>query len=394
MLAVPGMIPPVGGFLVCLRCGFDPKIHPDPKVAEAVALVPPNLKDLTHKEVLAVARKIGELLGKSSQFKDDIKRMQRRIGLHREALRGLAKAMERMAETGQLPGWMRQEAPGIRTGRIEVDLGKTLKSLRPKGTRFQQLNLGRSLQFNDLEREETLAFDPAGHENLVTPIRRHIRRLRSYLERLGTRTVEQYAARRGRRLDLARIRPAVLTGSPNLLVHEWEEAAASAYIGLLIDRSGSMEGSKLELAKRFAALVAESAKGLRGIEGHVNAFDDDTFYQMGDFRRAAIAALTSGGGNNDSAGLQRAARLALASRKRNKLVLMISDGSPTECTFESLKNLVAKLTHDYEIVCAQVAVQSMEHVAFPHYVDLSRYGMDEAVARFGKMLMQLTTSWR
>jgi hypothetical protein len=33
-------------------------------------------------------------------------------------------------------------------------------------------------------------------------------------------------------------------------------------------------------------------------------------------------------------------------------------------------------------------------VAFPHYVDLSRYGMDEAVARFGNLLMQLTTGWR
>ena len=44
--------------------------------------------------------------------------------------------------------------------------------------------------------------------------------------------------------------------------------------------------------------------------------------------------------------------------------------------------------------CAQVAVASLSHVAFPNYVDLSKYSMDEAVARFGKMLIQLTRPWR
>jgi len=73
---------------------------------------------------------------------------------------------------------------------------------------------------------------------------------------------------------------------------------------------------------------------------------------------------------------------------------MISDGSPAECTFESLKNLVQKLTREYGIVCAQVAVEEMDEIAFPHYVDLSKYTMDEAVVRFGNMLIRLTASWR
>jgi hypothetical protein len=126
----------------------------------------------------------------------------------------------------------------------------------------------------------------------------------------------------------------------------------------------------------------------------VNAFDDRVFYRLGDFRQTSVASLDAGGGNNDAGALARAAELALDSGKRNKLLVMISDGSPTECTFDSLKNLVATLTNRHRIVCAQVAVEQMEYIAFPHFVDLSRYSLDEAVSRFGGMITQLTAPWR
>jgi hypothetical protein len=155
-----------------------------------------------------------------------------------------------------------------------------------------------------------------------------------------------------------------------------------------------MNGPKIELAKSFGALVAESAAGLPGIDGHVSAFDGSTFYHLGSFRRNAIATLTADDGNNDSGGLSRAAALAQASAKRHKLVVMISDGSPTECTVESLKKLVGRLTRDEGILCAQVAVQPLTEIAFPHYVDLSGRPLDAAVAQFGRLLMKLTAGWR
>jgi nitric oxide reductase activation protein len=126
----------------------------------------------------------------------------------------------------------------------------------------------------------------------------------------------------------------------------------------------------------------------------VIAFDGDTWYRLGDFQRTAIASLTADGGNNDAGALARAAELALRSRKRNKLLLMISDAVPADCTFASLKNLVTRLTRDHGILCAQVAVAEIEDIAFPHYVDLSQYSFDEAVTRFGKLLMKLTVPWR
>jgi nitric oxide reductase activation protein len=140
--------------------------------------------------------------------------------------------------------------------------------------------------------------------------------------------------------------------------------------------------------------VAESAKGFRGISGHVNAFDNDTFFRLGDLDHPAISAVESGGGNNDAGALSKAAELALKSGKKNRLLIMISDGSPTECSVESLRSLVARLTRRGGFVCAQVAVDEMEEICFPHFVDLSKYPLDEAVGRFGKLLMKLTEAWR
>ena len=89
----------------------------------------------------------------------------------------------------------------------------------------------------------------------------------------------------------------------------------------------------------------------------------------------------------------RAAELALASRRKHKLIVMISDGSPAECSFESLEALVERLTKEFGITCAQAAVEEMDHIGFPNFVDLSQYSTDEAVARFGRLLVQLTHGW-
>ena len=401
MLLIPCLVPVQTAFLACLRCGFDPAMCADPRVARAIDLVPDDLKDMEPKDVLEAARKIGDVIGRSDNYKKEMKRFLQRARQHRRMLRQLMQAMGRLAETGQLQEWICQGASGIRKNlpatepeSLPVAAQRNLPSIKLKLPGGKHLNLGKELDFPALVKEETLPVDSVRQAQLAATIRKHIRRMRGYFERLGMKTVEQYASRRGRRLDLPRITDLIMKGNPNVMVHSHDEMVPDAYIGLLIDRSGSMHGEKIARARAFGVLVAESLKGLRGIEGHVNAFNDDTFIRLGDFQRNAIASLESGGGNNDAGALQKAADLALRSGKRHKLLVMISDGSPTECTFESLKNLVAKLTRDYDIICAQVAVQQMKEIAFPHYVDLSQYSFDEAVARFGNLLMKLTASWR
>ena len=201
--------------------------------------------------------------------------------------------------------------------------------------------------------------------------------------------------RRGRRLDVAAVRRTAFRPDINILVHADEIHAPNAYIGLLIDRSGSMaQDGKIELARRFGVLLAEAAKGIPGLAGHVNAFDHATLYDLGGFSHNAIARLEPGGGNNDAGGLQRAAELALASGKQRRLVILASDGSPTECTVTALRGLVENLHRRHGVRCVQIALAPLEHATFPHYVDVSALPMAQAVKLFARMLIRITADWR
>jgi hypothetical protein len=75
--------------------------------------------------------------------------------------------------------------------------------------------------------------------------------------------------------------------------------------------------------------------------------------------------------------------VAQASRRRAKLLVMISDGLPTECSVAALKGLVARLSGRQGICCAQVAVRPLEEICFPHYVVIEDDDADVAVRKFG-----------
>ncbi|MBM4091025.1 MAG: hypothetical protein FJ276_16625 [Planctomycetes bacterium] len=406
MLMLPGFVPRLTAFLACLRCGFNADMHPDRRVAKAVALVPGNLKELRHSDVLVLARKIAKLIGTAKRTQSERRRLQKRMRRHAALIKLLRDVLNRLVEIGQVPGETACGTPGIRATAnaptpAESDVSPVTISgpRRPNATLgrpVKALNLGAGTAFNELAVAPWLPFDPVGHAALLQGIREHARRLRCYFERLARRHVEEYGTRSGRRLDLAQIRSIALSRRLNIMVRGYEQVGADAYLGILVDRSGSMTGDKLERAKKFCALLAEGARGIPELDGHISAFDDESFYRLGDLNRTSIATLTAGGGNNDAGALARAAELALRSGKQHRLLIMISDGLPTECTLESLRNLVALVTRKYGTPCVQVAVDAFDPdaVAFPRFVDLSQYPLSEAVIRFGKMIIQLTEGWR
>jgi len=85
------------------------------------------------------------------------------------------------------------------------------------------------------------------------------------------------------------------------------------------------------------------------------------------------------------------AKHALLSPCKHRLLIMISDGFPTDCSQESLANLVRHLDDVYNIKSVQVAVAEMEadRVAFPDFTDLTQHQIPVAVKMFGRMVQRI-----
>jgi Mg-chelatase subunit ChlD len=405
-LGVPGLVPSLHAFLLGVFVVRDPEQVADPAARQALQMLPKDLAATRHGPLAALAVQITNLLGCHDGGDEQDQRWRELVVAHGGLLGELAGALDRNADVHTLANW----ASGDRTGAdggwepgppiAEADVTIERHRGRPKSRGTGRLgstlniNVGQELGFYALEQRDHEPASVAATQRLRREVRPHVRRLRGHFERLGTSLVETPASRRGRRLDLAQIRDFAATRRPNVLIHAEERVQPDAYVGLLIDRSGSMSvGERMPLARRFGMLLAESAAGLPGIEGHVSAFDHTHFIRLGDFRRHSIAGLQPGGGNNDAGGLQAAANLALNSRKANRLLIMISDGLPTECSVDALRALVRKLRRDHDVRCAQVAVAPITEVCFPEFLDVSNVGSAEAIRRFGRLLTRLTRGW-
>jgi hypothetical protein len=184
--------------------------------------------------------------------------------------------------------------------------------------------------------------------------------------------------------------PLVVRGEPRVLLQRELQTRTDLFIGVVIDCSGSMASrDNMERARQFGMLLAGACTGLSGVDLRVFGFTDKVIYDCGSAQRCAAFSLKANGGNNDAAALFHVANVARASRRKAKLLIMISDGLPTECTVAALRELVQTLGRKWHMVCAQVAVQPLAEICFPHYVVCNDPTIEQTVTRFGKIVMNL-----
>lgn len=214
--------------------------------------------------------------------------------------------------------------------------------------------------------------------------------MRNHLEQCGLVTVDIEDQDTGDELT-EDIEKAAL-GETALCVDETKKQQASVHIELTIDCSGSMLGAKHDLAKRFGLLTEEACVGSRGITCHFWGFSGTEIYDCGvpgERRISGLKANMGNGGNNDSAGLYQMAESAKNSGKDLKILIMVSDGAPSDCTWGSLFHLVNQL-EAAGYICVQVAVDKIHTPAFKRFfVDLTGQPMPAAVIEFGRMVLSL-----
>jgi hypothetical protein len=364
---------PVARFSRALRMGLGNR-HADPLIGQALALCK-DIRSLDMQGLYDLTHKLAELFGGATEL---------------AKVFGGPEGLEFGERDGDVFG------AGIDDDVLQKEVERILHpgdSTSEPGRRRRdrlQINVNPDEDFRKIAHIERVRGNVEDHRSAATDVARHAARLRAHLDELGLRWLPAHARTQGRALDRTRLRPLVTRLDPRILIAREPVRRTDLFLGTIVDCSGSMSaGDNIARARRFAILVAEAVKPLPGVEARFFGFTDSTIYDAGDKHDCHVTALEADGGNNDAAALYHVANVALAAPQRAKVIVMISDGLPTECSVPALRGLVTRLTKRKGIVCAQVAVRALEEVCFPHYVVLDDAQLDVAVARFGRMIGDL-----
>ncbi len=361
-----------GRFVRALRMGRGNRWG-DEKVKQALKLFGSGFRDLKLADQLPIARELRKIFGQECEL---IKVLSQDGACEADPEEVLVLG------EGLTPEEMRRELE-----RLQRDSGSSSQ----EGPPVYWLNKCADPTFPPLTQLVPVAFDAAVEREYVRQVARHARRLSQVFQQLGLTYQPQRYRIRGHRVDSARVSQAVLRGEVRILQSRQLRFKTDLFLGVLVDCSGSMQGESIHKARLFATLVAQAARGLKGLDLRVLGFNDTTLFDAGDAHRCAAHNLQVSGGNNDAGALAYAATLARASRRRARLLVMISDGLPTACSVDALRGVVEKLSRKERICCAQVAVRPLKEVCFPHYIELQGDGqLGLQVAEFGRIIARLT----
>ncbi len=362
-------------FMRALRMGLGNR-HKDPKVAQGLALFDRSFRRADMPQLLEVARTLQRIFG-------DETAVLQSFGFHK----ALEPSESELTVFGE----------GLTDGELQEQIERLLK--RPStpqadgqsGTGGLSLNVGKDVSFPQLPRTVPVPYDAAKAREYAAAVRRHARTMRRFLISLGLQLERTPRRLSGRSLDRAQLPRVLLHGDPRMMVARRQVQKADLFLGLLIDCSGSMQsGNNIHKARLFGSLLAEAARGLPGVDLRVFGFTGAELLDAGSAQRCAVSSLQAGGGNNDAGALWAMSRLALKSQRRGRLLVMISDGLPTDCSVAALKALVHRLSTREGICCAQVAVRPLNVVCFPHYVEMrGEAALSESVREFGRTVARL-----
>ncbi len=361
-------------FVRALRMGLGDRYR-DPLVARALGLFPKQFKHYSMAQLYELTQRLRDLFGWEVSLVANYGGHETTGSDARERDRwgrGITdEAVQREVERIDNP---RKRAPGAGAG----DPNKLW------------VNVSAEESFDLIHNVQRVLPDPVRHREVAREVARHARTLRQQLERLGLASRPTPHRLVGKRLDRGRLTALVTRREPRVLIGREVVRSTDLFLGTIVDCSGSMEGQgNIDKARRFACLLSEAVRRLEGVDARFFGFTDSVIYDAGDARRCAAASLEAGGGNNDAAALYHVAEVAKRSRRKAKVLVMVSDGLPTECSTAALRALVARLTR-HRMCVAQVAVSALEEVCFPHYIVLDGE-LDASVRRFGQVVAKLVS---
>ena len=361
-------------FVRALRMGLGNRWG-DPKVGQALALFDRNFRTLDNEGLFDITRRLRDIFGHEAGIMDLLDVHDMASGDQSEGLsagNGMVDA-EVQARADEIERLQEAPSPGQSTG-------------HPRDA----INVADTLDFPTIDQVQHLVHDATAHAKLVPRVARPARRLREALLHLGLARVPVRPRIQGYRLDRARLQGALLRRDPRLLVSRRPVRTTDLFVGVCVDCSGSM-ARRIERAREFATLLATACRGLSSVDLRLFGFNGQMLFDAGTAERCAAHALVADGGNNDAAALWHMSKLARRSRRSAKLLVMISDGLPTQCSADALRNLVHRLERG-GLACAQIAVARLVEPCFDHYLEVLDTDTDTAARQFGQIVQRLVAN--
>lgn len=250
--------------------------------------------------------------------------------------------------------------------------------------------------------KQTLTFEPIGTVVAVDANPAYLLRtqaevataagiLSSSLRRAGFVNAEKDDRADGH--DLIEDLEVTLFGETDVFIGDVSKRRTWVSIDVLVDCSDSQReptatlraGDKFERSKKLALAIEAAVKGKRGISARFWGFTDTEMLDCGLAGSGRLSGLQPGGGNNDAAALQVAAQSAAARGRSAKIVILISDVQPADCSWGALNQLGWRLTQEGVIVI-QVAVDKTDDSPLPwNMVDLHDQNLQAAAAQLGSV---------
>ena len=365
-------------FMRGLRTGLGDR-HGDAKVARALALFQGKFRKQRMPELLKTAQQLREIFWGATAGTADLALALGPVAAWKSDGNG---------EVRRLTGGLTDEE--LQRAIEQANREHAARSKNPADRAFlPEMNRSAETDFDKIETVERLAADPSGFASVAKERRAESRQLRSFFAELGRRNAVVGPRGRGRRIMASQLGRLVLRRDPRVLAAVNRVPATDLFLGVVIDCSGSMQvDDHIALARRFGVLVASATRGDANIDARFWGFTSERIFDCGTADDCAVTRLEAHGGNNDAAALWHAARAAERSRRKSKLLVMISDGLPTECSVGALRRLVSDLQRR-RFCCAQVTVYPLEEICFPHYIEITEADFAAATRNFGRVIARL-----
>lgn len=200
-----------------------------------------------------------------------------------------------------------------------------------------------------MEEEERLSGDSLAYDILVAQMKPVIAAVRHEL-RTKLMAENRTRIRRGQEegdLDSASLFQIPARTSTKVFQNTTKGKSTRVAVTLLVDNSGSMGGSKVVEATKAATALNEALSRLPGITTEVLGF---TFGRtcvhriakpFGSRDASGITGFYAGGGNADGCAVRWAARRSLAQKADRRILIVLSDGRPTNGASDPSKDLRA-----------------------------------------------------